>query len=191
MRYMKLHKYKVEENEDDFAVENKRASNDAQKVKRLLEAMQKILATYKDRQWDLARNVRWGGRRAKANARRRSKGWSNSLMATMDSKRLCLIDAGSASTFVEPFPLSFPARSPFGGLLEKMVNSVQQLLREAFHIRLLGVCQIFSYGQSYCCDLHLELAVDFAMKVSRNKMKLIRSEKMFNAEHEHEEAGFD
>ncbi|KAF5794491.1 hypothetical protein HanXRQr2_Chr08g0328661 [Helianthus annuus] len=64
MRYVKLHKGKVEENEHDFEVENKRASNDDQRVKRLVGAMQKILTTYKDRQWDLARNVRWSHRLA-------------------------------------------------------------------------------------------------------------------------------
>lgn len=69
MRYMKLHKGKIEENEHDFVVENKRASNDDKKVKRLLHAMQKILTTYKDRQWDLARNVK--SHRAKDEARTR------------------------------------------------------------------------------------------------------------------------
>ncbi|KAI3730228.1 hypothetical protein L1987_61397 [Smallanthus sonchifolius] len=51
---MKLHKRTVEENEHDFEVENKRASKDDEKV---VEAMQKILTTYKGRQLDLARNV--------------------------------------------------------------------------------------------------------------------------------------
>ncbi|MFS7960107.1 hypothetical protein Hanom_Chr08g00699061 [Helianthus anomalus] len=74
MRYMKLHKGKVEENEHDFEVENKHASNDDQRVKRLVGVMQKILTTCKDRQWDLARNVRWSHRRAKDEVRKRNKG---------------------------------------------------------------------------------------------------------------------
>ncbi|KAL8257810.1 hypothetical protein R6Q59_029851 [Mikania micrantha] len=74
MRYMKLHKFKFEENDHAFVVENKRASNDDQKVKRMLEAAQKILTAYKDRQWDFARNVRRSDRQAKAEAKERIKG---------------------------------------------------------------------------------------------------------------------
>ncbi|KAD2804692.1 hypothetical protein E3N88_38069 [Mikania micrantha] len=73
MRYMKLHKFKFEENDHAFVVENKRASNDDQKVKRMLEAAQKILTAYKDRQWDFARNVRRSDRQAKAEAKERIK----------------------------------------------------------------------------------------------------------------------
>ena len=45
MKYMRLHKSKVHENEHDFTKENKRASNDRQKVKRLSEAIQKLLTS--------------------------------------------------------------------------------------------------------------------------------------------------
>lgn len=42
---MRLHKSKVHENEQDLTTENKQASNHGQKVKRLSEAIQKLLTS--------------------------------------------------------------------------------------------------------------------------------------------------
>nr|GEV46091.1 RNA-directed DNA polymerase, eukaryota, reverse transcriptase zinc-binding domain protein [Tanacetum cinerariifolium]GEX27421.1 RNA-directed DNA polymerase, eukaryota, reverse transcriptase zinc-binding domain protein [Tanacetum cinerariifolium] len=60
MKYKRLHKCKVEENEHEYATENKKPSNDDQKVKRLSEAIHKLLTTYKGRQQGLGGDVMKG-----------------------------------------------------------------------------------------------------------------------------------
>lgn len=73
MKYMRLRKCKVEENEHEFATEIKKASNDDQKVKRLSEAIQKLLSTYKGRQQDLGGDAMKDHHQVKDEADKRTK----------------------------------------------------------------------------------------------------------------------
>ncbi|MFS7994228.1 hypothetical protein Hanom_Chr12g01103391 [Helianthus anomalus] len=59
MKYMRLHKSKVDQNEHGFIDGNKRASSNGQKMKRFSEAIQKLLITYKDRKQDSTRDALW------------------------------------------------------------------------------------------------------------------------------------
>lgn len=68
---MKLNRCKVEKSEHDFTTGNKQASNSGQKVKRLSEAIQKLLTTDKDRQQDLSSNLLQTHHRAEDGAGKR------------------------------------------------------------------------------------------------------------------------
>ncbi|GJS72669.1 hypothetical protein Tco_0705510 [Tanacetum coccineum] len=74
MKYTRLHKCKVEENEHEYATENKKPSNDDQKVKRLSEAIHKLLTTYKGRQQGLGGDAMNGHHQVKDEAEKRTKG---------------------------------------------------------------------------------------------------------------------
>lgn len=74
MKYMRLHKCKVEEYEHDLKMEKKQTSSDDQKVKRLSEAMQRMMNTYKDRLHDLVKDVKGNHHPTKDEAGKRTKG---------------------------------------------------------------------------------------------------------------------